>query len=115
MKNTLIYKEYVGIFEYIPEDREFHGHVLGIRDMIHFSGSSVDELEKSFTEGVEDYLDMCREIGKTPQKPASGRFVLRVSPEVHRLAEVAARSLGKSLNAFAAEALEEKAREVARG
>ena len=109
--NMLRYKDYVGVFEYYPEDREFHGRVMGIRDVVHFSGTSVEELEQALADSVEEYLEFCRESGKEPEKPYSGKFIIRVSPEVHRMAETAAKASGKSLNAFAAEALEKVARE----
>ena len=109
--NMLKYKNYVGAFEYYPDDREFHGRVLGIRDVVHFSGISVDELEHALADSVEDYLEFCRNTGKEPEKPCSGKFILRIPPEIHRLAETAAKISGKSLNAFAAEALEKAARE----
>ncbi len=109
--NMLKYKNYIGVFEYYPDKREFHGRVLGIRDVVHFSGISVDELEQSLADSVEDYIEFCRNTGKEPEKPCSGKFILRVPPEIHRLAETAANISGKSLNAFAAEALEKAARE----
>lgn len=108
--NALNHKGYTGVFAFEPDDDAFHGEIAGIRDVVHFSGRSVDELRASFQEAVDDYLATCAEIGRTPDKPYSGRFVVRVSPEVHRLAETAAKASGKSLNAFAAEALEDAAR-----
>lgn len=108
--NALRYKNYHGVFAFEPDDDAFHGEIAGIRDVVHFSGRSVDELRASFQEAVEDYLATCAELGREPDKPYSGRFVVRVSPEVHRLAETAAKASGKSLNAFAAEALESAAR-----
>lgn len=112
MSNILKYKEYVGVFEYYPDDHEFHGRVMGLRDVVHFSGTSVEELEQSLADSVEDYIEFCRETGKEPEKPYSGKFVVRISPEVHRLADQAAKATGKSLNAFAAQALENAAREA---
>ena len=110
--NALHHKAYTGTFTFEPDDDAFHGEIVGIRDVVHFSGRSVDELRASFQEAVDDYLATCAELGREPDKPYSGRFVVRVSPEVHRLAETAAKALGKSLNAFASEALENAARGV---
>lgn len=110
--NALHHKNYSGVFAFSPDDDTFHGEVVGIRDVVHFSGRSIDELRASFQETVDDYLATCAEIGKQPDKPYSGRFVVRVSPEAHRLAETAAKDSGKSLNAFACEALETAARSV---
>lgn len=110
--NAFRYKGYVGAFEFEPGDDAFHGEVAGIRDVVHFTGRSVDELRQAFQEAVDDYVATCAEIGKNPEKPCSGRFMVRVSPEVHRLSETAAKATGKSLNTFAAEALEKAAREA---
>lgn len=74
----------------------------------------MDELRRAFQEAVDDYLTTCAEIGKSPEKPYSGRFMVRVSPDIHRLTDAAARISGKSLNAFAAEALENAAKKAMR-
>ena len=111
--NLLTHKGYSGVFEFEADDDAFHGEIVGIRDVVHFTGRSVDELKAAFREAVDDYLETCAEIGKDPDKPYSGRFVVRVSPEAHRRAETAARASGKSLNAFVVEALEKAAREIA--
>lgn len=110
--NIMTYKGYTGTFEFIPDDDEFHGRVMGIRDIIHFSGSSVEELRQALADSVDDYLELCEQAGKTPEKPYSGQFRLRLSPEIHRLLAVAAKAKGKSLNEFVAEAAEKAAREA---
>lgn len=111
--NMLKYKDYIGIFEYYPDDREFHGRVLGIRDVVHFSGESVKELEQALADSVEDYLEFCKNIGKAPEKPCSGKLMLRLSPDLHRQAETAAKASGKSLNAWMSEAIAQRlAKEV---
>jgi predicted HicB family RNase H-like nuclease len=99
--------DYIGRVDYDPEDDVFHGEVLNLRDVITFEGRSVDELRRAFAESVDDYVAFCREHGKEPQKPFSGRFVVRLDPELHRdAAEVAARQ-GRSLNTVAKEAIRE--------
>jgi len=112
--NAFQYKGYVGAFDFEPDDDAFHGEIAGIRDVIHFTGRSVDELRQAFQEAVDDYLATCAEIGKSPEKPYSGRFMVRVSPDIHRLTDAAAKISGKSLNAFAAEALEHAAKKTMR-
>lgn len=98
--NALVYKNYTGVFEYIPGDEAFHGHVIGMRDVVHFSGRSIDELQRSLAEGVEDYLSMCAEEGVPPEKPYSGKLGLRLDPDIHRKAAAQARTEGKSLNTW---------------
>ncbi len=76
----------------------FHGEVLDTRDVITFQGTSVSDLEKAFRESIEDYLDFCKERGEAPDKPFSGRLMLRLPPELHRRVHVEARRAGKSIN-----------------
>jgi predicted HicB family RNase H-like nuclease len=104
--NNLRYKGYLGVFAYDAEADIFHGRVVNINDVVTFEGRSIDELKQALAESVEDYLEFCREVGKEPDKPFSGRFNLRLSPELHRAAAAAAKREGKSLNAWVAEAVE---------
>jgi predicted HicB family RNase H-like nuclease len=113
--NAFQYKGYTGAFDFEPDDDAFHGEVGGVRDVAHFSGRSVDELRQAFREAVDDYLAACAGIGKKPDKPYSGRFMVRLTPEAHRLADAAAKASGKSLNAYAAEVLEHAAKKTLRG
>ena len=84
----------------------FHGEVIDTLDVITFQGESVMELRRAFADSVDEYLTVCAERGRTPDKPFSGRIPLRVSPAVHRAATAAARTEGKSLNAWLAETVE---------
>lgn len=108
----MTYKGYIGVFEFQPDDAEFHGRVIGIRDVVHFSGRSVADLQQALADSVEDYLEFCAKLGKSPEKPYSGQFRLRVNPDVHRLLAEAARAKGQSLNEFVAEAARRAAEEV---
>jgi predicted HicB family RNase H-like nuclease len=102
-KNTLKYKGYTGNVHFDAEDRVFHGRVLGITDVIGFEGASVSELENDFHEAIDDYLETCREIGKEPEKPFSGRFVLRIPSELHCAISLEAKRQNKSINQWIAE------------
>jgi predicted HicB family RNase H-like nuclease len=106
MKNTMKYENYVGSVEYSEEDGCLFGRLLGVDDIISYEGESVTELRAAFEEAVDDYLETCKKIGKTPQRPYSGKIMLRIPPEVHARAAMMAQASGKSLNQFVAEALE---------
>ena len=84
----------------------FHGEVIDTLDVITFQGESVMELRRAFADSVDEYLAVCSERGRTPDKPFSGRIPLRVTPEVHRAATAAARTEGKSLNSWLTEMVE---------
>lgn len=106
MKDHLSYKGYEARLEYDQEDDSFFGVVTNIRDTIHFQGRSIDELHEAFRDSVEVYLNHCERIGKEPNKPYSGKFVLRVSPELHRRLAESASASNESLNAIATRILE---------
>jgi len=108
------YKGYAGKAEYDDKAETFYGEVIGLRDVVTFKGFSVKELQKSFKESIDDYLAFCERMGKAPDVPASGRLILRIPPELHSLAAVAAKSEGRSLNTWVAEAVKEKLSEYSR-
>jgi len=110
MNNVLHYKEYTGVFGLEEGDDAFFGLVLGINDVISFTGRNVEELTESFHDSVDDYLTWCAERGKQPQKPYSGKFTVRIGPDLHREAVVQAEALGKSLNQWIGEIIRDKAR-----
>ena len=102
----MTHKGYSAVIQYSEEDGCFVGHIAGITDIVGFHGESVSELREAFQEAVDDYLATCVKAGKKPQKPVSGRLLLRVPPEVHAGALVEAEVAGKSLNQWATEVLE---------
>lgn len=105
MMNTMTYKGYAARIEYSDEDACFIGHIAGIVDVVGFHANTVPKLRAAFKEAVEDYLQTCAKLGRAAQKPASGRLMLRVPPEVHTAALVAAQVSGQSLNQWATQAL----------
>jgi predicted HicB family RNase H-like nuclease len=94
----LKYKGYSGRVEFDEQARIFHGEIIDTKDVITFQGISVDEIEKSFRESIEDYLEFCRVRGEKPDRPFSGKFVLRVPTELHHKLYVQAAKSGKSIN-----------------
>ena len=102
----LSYKGYTGHVEYDDEAGIFHGEVLDTRDVITFQGKTVDEIETAFRESIEDYLEFCRERREEPNKPFSGKLVLRMSPELHHKVFIKAVKAGKSLNRWISDTLE---------
>ena len=104
--NTMTHKGYTARVEYDERDNILVGRLLGIRSIISFHAETVSELRLEFEKAVEDYLADCKAEGVKPEKPASGKMLLRVPPEVHGKALVAAQSSGKSLNQWATEVLQ---------
>ena len=88
------------------KDKIFFGKIEGIDDLVTFEGKSVDELEKSFHEAVNDYLDLCRQIGKEPHKSFSGSFNVRINPKLHAQAYKIAKLMNMSLNQYFSKVIE---------
>ena len=109
--SSMSYKGYSARVEFDAEDRLFVGHLAGVRDIVGFHGASVAELEKAFHEAVNDYLAACKKLGQEPNKPFSGRVMLRLPPEVHARASARATVEGVSFNQWAATVLERAAHE----
>ncbi len=110
--NTMTYKGYIGQVTLDEDAGVLHGQVLNTRDIITFQGRTVKELRKALKDSVEDYLAFCAERGEDPDKPLSGRFVLRIGPELHREVTIAAAREGKSLNKWVSERLEREVVEL---
>ena len=96
--NAMKYNGYAARIEYDAHDRIFVGHLVGVSDIVGFHGESVEELETAFHEAVDNYLAACAKLGQQPNKPVTGKILLRVPPEIHSAAIMVAESEGKSLN-----------------
>ncbi|MDR3325389.1 MAG: type II toxin-antitoxin system HicB family antitoxin [Spirochaetaceae bacterium] len=102
------YNGYMGTVEYDAEAKLFHGDVLNTRDVITFQGTTVEEIETAFRASIDDYLDWCRKDGVEPERPYSGRFNVRLSPDLHRRIAVAAKKQRMSINSFVEKAVADK-------
>ena len=107
--NTMTYRGYSALIDYDDDDEIFFGKLAGIRDGIGFHADNVSELKTAFKEAVDDYVEMCAKIGKSPQKPHSGNLMLRIDPAVHSKAALAAELAGKSLNQWSEEVIDKAA------
>lgn len=106
MATTMKYKDYIATVEYDDEANLFHGEVANLRDVVTFQGQSVTALKKAFRESIEDYLEFCAARGEEPERPMSGKFIVRVAPDVHSRVVAAAVREGVSMNQWVAKALE---------
>jgi predicted HicB family RNase H-like nuclease len=103
------YKGYHAAVEFDGEDGILVGRVLGINDVVGFHGESVGEMAAAFHAAIDDYLDACAKLGKSPDKAYSGQLMVRVDPAVHAQAAKAAEMTGKSLAQWAEEHLSQAA------
>ena len=112
MINFMSYKGYTTSMVFDAEDKIIVGRVQDIDDIISFHGQSVSEFESNFHAAIEDYLAASKELGSTPERPASGKVMLRIAPEGHAAALKAAARSGTSLNKWAEGALGKAARKA---
>jgi predicted HicB family RNase H-like nuclease len=101
------YKGYESVVEFDDEAEIFHGEIINIRDVVTFQGRSVEELKQAFQDSVDDYLEFCQQRGEEPDKPFSGKLMVRINPQLHKVIALRARQEGKSLNSWIEQQLSE--------
>ena len=94
------YKGYAGEISYDADAKIFHGEIIGLKDVITFQGTSVEELETAFKDSIDDYIAWCEERGESPEKSFSGNLRIRLPQDLHaKLAQMAGVQ-GISLNSL---------------
>ena len=86
----------------------FRGEILGLSGGADFYGKNPKELRIEFRKSLKVFLDVCKEKGIEPRRHFSGKFNLRITPELHEKLAIAAQAEGKSINTLAQEALQER-------
>jgi len=102
----MIYKGYTAVVEFDDESEIFFGKVVDIKDIITFQASNVKGLKLEFKNSIDDYLEFCHLKNRQPEKPYSGKFNVRIKPELHRKIAVKAAQQHKSINDLVVDALE---------
>jgi predicted HicB family RNase H-like nuclease len=110
MSSTLTYKGFAAAVRFSAEDEAFIGHLAGINDIVGFHAETVPDLISAFHEAVDDYIETCAQVGKTPEKAYSGKLMVRIDPAVHARAARAAELSGRSLAQWTEDVLREAAR-----
>lgn len=111
MNKMLNYKGYFGSVEVSIEDGVLHGKIQCVNDIVTYEAETPDGLKSAFEEAVIDYLDTCKQLGKSPDKPMSCSFNIRIGSELHKKAYLAACKSGTTLNDYVKKAVEEKVSE----
>ena len=94
--------------EYDPEIDLFRGEILGLTGGADFYGKTPEELRAEFKKSLMVFLEVCKEKGIEPRRSYSGKFNLRIPPELHEKLAMAAQAEGKSINTLAQEALAQR-------
>jgi predicted HicB family RNase H-like nuclease len=98
---VLRYKGYIGSVEYSETDNCLCGKVLGMtKDSITYEGTTLDELKKDFEDGIESYIEGCKEMGIVPRKAYNGVLNIRIPSETHCKVAMITENTGTSINAF---------------
>ena len=107
MNNLMEYIGYLGSVEYSDPDEIFYGRLIGISDRVTYDGDSVAALKKAFIEAVDDYIESCAEVGKTPEISCGGQIAVRIAPELHRKLVVIAAEHNRPLDKTIEDALQQ--------
>ena len=102
----MTYDGYQAKIEYDEDLDQFRGEILGLNGGADFYGKNPRELRAEFKKSLEVFLAVCNEKGIEPRRSFSGKFNLRISPELHERLAIAAQAEGKSINSIAQEALQ---------
>ncbi len=100
MGNLMEYKGYHASVDYSDEDEVFFGKIAFIKDSVTFHAENAKDLRKEFEAAVDGYIAACQKFGRDPQKPFKGGFNVRIKPELHKNAALAALKRKVSLNKF---------------
>ena len=95
-----------GPIDFDPKENTFPGTVSGLKDVIHFEGSTAKELARAFRASIDSYLKYCEETGQEPDRPYNGNILLRTEPELHRKAALRAAVEGVSLSRWISRQIE---------
>ena len=106
--NLMTVDGYDAKIEYDPEIDMFRGEILGLTGGADFYGKTPAELRAEFRNSLAVFLDVCKEKGLAPRRSYSGRFNLRIPPELHQKLAIAAQAEGKSINLLAQETLAQR-------
>ncbi len=106
MANYYEYKGYIGTIEVSTEDEVLYGTIVGINDLVTFESVSMIGLKNEFERAVDDYLELCKALGKEPDRSYKGQFNVRVSSELHKKSALQAVKENITLNKLVEQALE---------
>ena len=106
--NVMTVDGYHASIDYDPELDLFRGEILGLSGGADFYGKNPRELRAEFKKSLKVFLDVCQEKGIEPRRHFSGKFNLRITPELHEKLAITAQAQGKSINTLAQEALQER-------
>ena len=106
--NIMTLDGYSAKIEYDAELDTFRGEILGLSGGADFYGKNPQELREEFQISLRVFLDVCKEKSIEPRRNYSGKFNLRIPPDLHEKLAIVAQAEGKSINSLAQEALQHR-------
>lgn len=113
MRNIMLINGYQAVITFDPEIEMFRGEFLGLNGGADFYAADVAGLRHEGGLSLDAYLQECKTRNVEPRKNFSGKFLLRVTPQIHETAAMAAAACGESLNQWVADAITKQARDLA--
>lgn len=98
---------FLAVISYEQEIEMLRGEFVGLNGGADFYAMSTHELEEEGRRSLTEYLEVCKEEGIEPRKVYSGRFNLRINPELHERLSYMAAASHKSLNELIGSFLQE--------
>lgn len=105
MNSMLEYKGYHATVSYDADDELFVGEVFGVADSLSFHGSSIEQLKQMFANCIDNYLDVCNQVGKEPEKEFKGSFNVIMPSDLHKQIALLAAREKTTLNQYIVNAL----------
>ncbi len=106
MKNVIEIDGHKAVVSLDPEIGMIRGEFLGLTGGADFYAKSIDALVAEGRRSLKVFLALCKEKHISPFREFSGRFNVRLNPEIHETAVIAAAAENKSLNEWIASAIE---------
>lgn len=97
------------VIAYDPDIEMFRGEFVGLSGGADFYATDIAGLHREGALSLKVFLEECERRCVDPHKNYSGKFTLRVSPQMHEAAALAAAAHGVSLNQWAVDVIEQAA------
>jgi predicted HicB family RNase H-like nuclease len=98
MKNIMEIDGHKAVISFDPDIGMFRGEFLGLSGGADFYATDVQGLLNEGRMSLKIYLQACEERGISPFKRYSGKFNVRIPPDLHADIVTAAEASGMSLN-----------------
>ena len=107
--NMMMINGYQAVIGFDPELQMFRGEFVSLNGGADFYAADVEGLKREGEISPRIFLEACERRGIEPRKQFSGKFSLRLDPQTHEAATLAAAAHGQSLNQWASDTIRQAA------